>query len=316
MSKILNTTTLIKSIKRRAQLPTNQNTFKEEDFIEMINEEINVGILPHVLKVHEEYYVKYEDQAVTNTKTGYEIPYRAIGNKLRDVSFLDTTGNFYELSRISVEDISDFQNFYASRNNNVFYVQDTEIILPNNLYTQTGSLRMFFYMRPNTMVTESQVGVVQSIDRNTGIITLNSFPEAFTNLPEIDFISKRSPCRIIDYDIAIVAVNKTAKTIELSPSDIPERLTVGDYVCKAEETFVPQIPVELHPLLAQRVACHCLEALGDTEGLASALRKLKEIEENSMYIIDDRVEGAPQKVASRHGPLREATGKRSRGSPY
>lgn len=316
MAKVLTTSGLIKSIKRRAQLPTNQNTFKEEDFIDMINEEIKVGLLPHILKVHEEHYVVSEDQPLLIDQRRYEIPYRAIGNKLRDLSFIDTSGNTYELSRISLEELSDYENSYSSQNRNVFYVENTDVVLPNSSYSQTGTLRFYFYLSPNELVSEGLTTTITSIDRSTGTITLSEFPEDFATLPLMDFIGKRSPCKILGYDVVPVSINRTSRTVVVSPDSIPERLTVGDYVCKAEESPVTQMPVELQPVIAQRVACHCLEALGDTEGLASALRKLQSIEENTLYLIDDRVEGAPQKVKSRHGTLREATGKRVRKSGY
>ena len=38
----LNTTSLLKSIKRRAMVPDNQNTFSDQDLIDFINEEMMI----------------------------------------------------------------------------------------------------------------------------------------------------------------------------------------------------------------------------------------------------------------------------------
>jgi hypothetical protein len=65
--------------------------------------------------------------------------------------------------------------------------------------------------------------------------------------------------------------------------------------------------------LAQRVAVACLEALGDEQGLMAAQRRLEMMEKSSNDLIDNRVEGAPEKITNRHGTLREAVGGR-RGS--
>jgi hypothetical protein len=74
-------------------------------------------------------------------------------------------------------------------------------------------------------------------------------------------------------------------------------------VCKAEETIIPQLPSSLIPVLAQRVAIKCLEALGDTESLQNAKQDLSKMEKNMFSLMDDRVDGAPQKIVNRHGFL-------------
>jgi dihydropteroate synthase len=91
----------------------------------------------------------------------------------------------------------------------------------------------------------------------------------------------------------------------VSAADIPDDIRIGDFVMKATETIVPQLPEELHAILAQRVAIAALEALGDTEGASVAQRKLDKMEISSTDIIDNRVEGAPQKIVNRHSPLKQ-----------
>lgn len=315
MAKVLKSSDLIRSIKRRAMIPTNQRTFTDADFLEMINEELNDGLLPHVLQVHEEFYVTYEDQAIQSDVERYPIPYRATGNKLRDVAYVDQVGQHFELGQITVDEISDFQRLYTTTNKNVFYIQNTDIVLPNNLYAGLGFLRSYYYIRPNTLVLETETGQIQSIDRVSGTIVLDNVPDSFTNLQEMDFIAQRSPSKIISFDKTPTSVNQVTKSIVFNPSDIPSDLIIGDYICLKEETPVPQLPVELHALLAQRVAVHCLEALGDTQGLANAQRKLQEMEVNTLKLIDSRVDGAPQKINQRNGTLVEAIGKRRTYKP-
>ncbi len=48
----LNTSALLKSVKRRALMPDNQNTFSDQDLIDFMNEEVMIGILPSVLQLH------------------------------------------------------------------------------------------------------------------------------------------------------------------------------------------------------------------------------------------------------------------------
>jgi hypothetical protein len=93
-----------------------------------------------------------------------------------------------------------------------------------------------------------------------------------------------------------------SKEISFVSSDIPNVIK-GSHVTLAEESIVPNIPTELHPILAQRVAISCLEAMGDENNKQSAERKLASMEKDAGTFLDNRVEGANQKIKSRHSPL-------------
>jgi hypothetical protein len=80
----------------------------------------------------------------------------------------------------------------------------------------------------------------------------------------------------------------------------------------AGESCIPNVPTELHAILAQRVACRVLEAIGDTQSLQNANSKLQEMEGKAGVILDSRVEGAVHKVVNR-GVLRNIRGRFSRG---
>ena len=98
-----------------------------------------------------------------------------------------------------------------------------------------------------------------------------------------------------------------SQAITNNPSSyIPDELSVGDYLANEGECKIPSIPTELHSMLAQRVACRCLEALGDMAGLQMANQKLAEMELKTGSLIGNRVEGANLKVVNRHGFLRQS----------
>ena len=85
---------------------------------------------------------------------------------------------------------------------------------------------------------------------------------------------------------------------------VPTNLKRGDYVALQEEIHLPMVPLELHSMLAQRIAARCLEALSDIQGLQAANMKLADMEQKTGSLIDDRVEGAPVKVLNNHGFLK------------
>lgn len=381
MSSILKTSDLIRSIKRRAFIPSSQETFTDEDFLEMATEEINLGLVTLIQRMHEEHLVYYIDIDVVPGEQRYAIPPRAHGNKLRDVALIDENNNAFEMHRYSLTEISDFTNTTTYINNRGFYLENNDVIL-NNFDTAIGQkLRMYFYMRPNVLVTEDKGASISSITNlveedfinsksaiisntiagNPTIITsanhgltsgnkvsisgtvslngiyeitvidsnnfsielasvtggdvgswklmldviqfqLDQVPDHFLTNPLFDFVQNISPNKIISYDIQLNSIDQTLKTISFKKEEV-DHVPVGSYITVSEETVVPNIPTELHPILAQRVAVACLEALGDEQNKQSAERKLANMEKDAGTFLDNRVEGAIQKIKSRHSPL-------------
>jgi hypothetical protein len=384
MSSILRTGDLIKSIRRRGFIPRSQETFLEEDFLEMATEEVNLGLVPLIQKMHEEHLIYSEDLPIMAGVLKYAIPARAHGNKLRDVFLVDQNGNLFEMARYSLGEIAEFSSTTTYINNRGFYLENNNIVLTNFEVNQNYSLRVYFYMRPNKLVVETRglvsVGVSSTVEQDylnpraggisaisiadAAVITSiahglssgdkvlisgsdstpivdglyevavvdadsysvavtttvggttgswikqldvvhvmgSSIPTIFTSTSLFDVVQNISPNKIIHYNVPMNLINQTINTISFPASLVPD-LVLGSYITAAEETIVPNIPTELHPILAQRVAVACLEAMGDEQNKVSAERKLKQMEDNSMTFLDNRVEGAQLKVKSKNSTL-------------
>lgn len=303
MAQYFTSSTLIASVKRRASIPDNQNLFTDADFLAFANEEIKIGLIPSILRLHEDYYLFTESIPLTEATSTYDIPDRAIGNKLRDVQYEDSNGNVYEMTRIGIQDKPEYLGSHTSTRVYAFYVENSQIhLMPEITGAVNGSLNMIYYIRPNELVSEDRVATITNIDRNTGIITVDSVPSGFTTSTPFDFIKSSAPFTTVGISVTATAVGATDFTFDTD--DIPARLAVGDYINLEFETVVPQIPADLHVVLAHRVAARCLEALGDVQGLQAANQKLAEMELNTTNLIDNRVEAAPKKVVNRHAPAR------------
>lgn len=306
MSITYTSNSLIDSIKRRASVPQAQETFSPEDFLAFANEEINIGLVPSIMRLHQDYLLRTINVPLVANQSRYTIPDRAIGNKLRELCFVDTNGNLFEMTRINIEDLPDYNGPVQPSRYYYFYIENNEVVLvPGVQSSPNGSLNMSFYMRPNALVTEDRVAIITSINTITGEINVDSVPTAFTTSLLYDVIKSKSPFRTLDFDLAITAINPITNIITFNPVELPSTLAVGDYINIQEESIVPQVPSELHVVLAHRAASRCLEAMGDTQGLQNANAKLQEMEINTTTIISNRVEGAPQKVINRHGILRQ-----------
>lgn len=375
MSKTLTTNKLIASVKRKGSIPESQQTFNEEDFLAFANEEMDLGLIPHVLTFHEEYFVHTELVEIVPYVTRYAIPTRAVGNKLRELAYSDDNGGIFEMTQIHIDDLSSFQNNLTNITFTAFYVEGSDIVLmPDVGPTPTGFLRFSYYLRPNEIVPESRVAIINNISRATGIVTgttvgpdaeittstphglitgdyvkltntgllvfdglsfqitvtslttftldgitggvastgnwfsyqvtVDNMPSVIQQSSELDLIQTNNPFKTLILDVVSVNMNIPAKIFTFDPDDLPSRLAVGDQIALAGETIVPQVPADLHSLLAQRVTARCLEALGDTQGLSSANAKLSEMEQKSGALLQSRVEGAPKKIVNRHSLLK------------
>lgn len=307
MARFLTTNSLIASIKNRAMIPENQSTFTTDDFIRFLNEELDNALVPKILQVHEDYFLRNMETTLLANTSNYQIPHRFIGNKLRDIAFKDQQGNIFEMTRISRGDISFYQGSTSSNTLKTFYVQGSEIVLvPAISGSIVGTLIFSGYFRPNFLVNESRAGRVTGVNTTTGEVSLNQVPDNFLTTDKFDIIESNNPHNTISFDLTPTGINTSTKSITFDPTSLVSGLSVGDYVMQSEETIIPQIPLELHSILAHRAGIRCLEALGDTEGVANASKKLAEMEFNMNSLIDDRVEEAPKKAVNRHSALRYA----------
>lgn len=318
-TKYYNATELVESVLLRAMLPKTNNTFTKDDILRFANEELDNSLVPFIMQHHEDYFLTDELSQLKDKQAKYPIPYRAIGNKLNDVAFQDIDDTIYEMTRVVIADEYSFKSNYYNPYGRYFlrhfFVEGDEIVLASKESEIIGGgyLKFSYYLRPNSIVDESRYAKITKIEKGATetVITLSQYPENFPQSVEdistfpIDLIKGKTPFKTLDFDVVMVSTNSsgTAPTITLNNTDVPVRLEVGDYICQAEEAPIAQIPSELHSMLAQRVACRCLEALGDTQGLQAAMAKLQEMETRASTMVDSRVESAPLKVINKHGFL-------------
>jgi hypothetical protein len=310
LAKSLNSTELIDSIKRRAFIPTTQDTFSTDDFLKIATEEMGSCLVPKIKELHEDFYLTFKDVDLVADTSTYDIPYRASGNKLRDISWVDNDGMVCKLDRIGVEEVP----FYQSGGSNApryYYVVDNKItFVPDIGSTVVGSVRFHHYLSHNTLVQTTRAATITAIDTTTGAVTVSSVPSNLAANTEMDFIANNTPHKILGYDLIPTDVNSSTKIITFSASDLPSSLAVGDFITTAQETIYPQAPTELHPLLAQYTAIACLESTNDSEGLKNALLKLKKMEDGLKVTMDNRVEGSPQKVVNHRSFFRQAVARK------
>ena len=98
MSRVLTGDKLVDSIRTRAMIPNDTSVFTDENLLDIANEEIDVQLLDKITTLHEEHLTTHIELP-RNDEGEYEIPYRAIGSKVRDVVMM--SGKFiYEMTQV------------------------------------------------------------------------------------------------------------------------------------------------------------------------------------------------------------------------
>lgn len=314
MSAYLTSSTLIEAIKREGMIPSTQNTFADEDFLALANQEMRISLIPSVMMYHEEYFVIDSDPIeIEADVSNYSIPYRAIGMKFREIFYKDSNGNLRHMSRVSPDERPYMQNSNISGSYIYYFIRGNEVVLmPDVGSNPTGSLVFSYWLRPNELVSEDRVATITAIttDTSTTTYTVDSVPTGFSTSVTLDLLQTRPGHKTLAMDITATSINSTNKTITFDNDDVPSGLIVGDYIAFSGECIIPQVPSDLHDVLAQRVAARCLQALGDTAGLQAANAKLTEMEVKTGTLVDNRSEGNPVKISNKHGLLGNAIRRR------
>ena len=177
--------------------------------------------------------------------------------------------------------------------------------------------------------TGSNVLNIKYEDRNMQIISSNSsrlsvstkvgiecvsVPTHFEDRMFVDFLQTSGGHKTYSFDERIPTNAISGNIIFFEDTIIPKEFKIDDYICQHYECIIPQVPSDLHNLLAERTCARILEALGDQNGLQTANAKIAELEQRQASVLDNRVEGAPRKIFARHSLLRYGKYKGSRGS--
>lgn len=291
---------LIESVKSRGILPSSQNTFTDRDIADIFWQELKTTIVPLIMAEHEEYLVNIQDYIVDPNQNSYEIPEKSLGNKLRDISLINGDNKNILFSRLEPESLKNNYLFcwdYRLYGNSGFYFEDDHVVLYPDASNYGGyTLRMRYFKRPNQTVVASDAGQITAIDTNTKEVTLSNAPSSWTVNMIYDVIKGTPSFKCKAEGVTIT--NKSG--FILTFSELPEDMIVGDWVAESGYSPIPQIPYDIHELLAQRSVIRILSSLGDDKGTLSAIEIYKDMVNNFRTLITPRSDGTPQKLTSRN----------------
>lgn len=315
---------IVQAIVDKAALPVSRNTFLPEDLLTIINEEMELNIVPELMRTKEDYLLFDEVVTTVVGKNSYLIPYRAVAGKLRDVGLVDTNGRLTPMSRTTISEryLSDID---FSRLNRYFIKNNSIVLLGNHSGTNSGdNLSLVYYIKPNKLVLETRCGFITDVEFGidiTGVADATKVTFVLDQLPgnmasgKLDLLKGTPVYQMVKYDMTPTAVNQGSSKVEFLLTDVeklPVEFDVGDYFASAQECCIPQIPEEMHTMLTHVAAARVMEELGDQQGLANANAKVAQYSKSLFNMTSDRVEDSPLKIIPNHGLLRNRRNVRGR----
>ena len=268
------TTTLLDAIAKIAAVPVAQTTFENQDILDIASQCIETEILPKVLMSRQDFYVVAETFTPSlygsDLYPSFRIPSRAVGQAI--------IGAYHTATDDPID-----PTYYWVEGSRVYFDSDAP-----------SSVRIRYYIRPGKLVQTSDVATITDIDTSTGVLTVSSVPSTISTGILCDLIRSRAGFDSLAVDKAVVSTDSTS--ITFSTSDLPSDLAVGDYIALADQSPVPQIPIEWIPFLGYWTAHSMLETLGDMEAAAQLLKRMPRMEKNALSLISPRVESKSKAI--------------------
>lgn len=224
---------IIDTVKRKIMLPLSQITFTENDVLTFANEEMMISEVPSVLSFNEEYFVIFRLIELLANTSRYAIPNRAIGMKLRDLFWADTSGNLYEMARIDEHNKAANQRTSSMTTVYKFYPEGNDIVLVPAISTAViGNLVPVFYLRPNQLVKTDRACTITAFKQT---IKIN-----YNFIQALDIVTIND-----DIFTAVNSLGGTITNISVASSTIltstNHHLTTGQNVTIASSNSSPSI---------------------------------------------------------------------------
>lgn len=293
-----NTTTLVSNVQLVGHIPLSNSTFTSSQIITLADRELQTAIISQILSCREGYYLDYSDYT-PNSDGKYAVPHQAIAGALDSVQLV-IDPSIVPVNRL--EHSEQFSTLAPATTTYGYFIQGNTVnILP---VPTIGVVRLWFLRRPNALVATSAAGSITAI--NSNVITVSSLPSTFAVGTQINLCQDQPTFDVLT-ETTISAISGTDITL----ADISTDLAVGDWLCLANQTPVPQIPVEFRPLLEQRVVVKIYELQGYIEKMKAAGEMLMRMEKDMFNLISPRVATQTKIINPQNGGFTKANTRNS-----
>lgn len=223
-----------------------------------------------------------QDYTTNGSTTRFAIPARAIAAGLKMLEGVDAAGNRWMEYLFPDER---YANGYPA--NGTFYFEGNELVF--YVAPPTGTLRVSYARRLSALVLTASARAITAINTGTRTVTIAAAPSTFTGRTTMDLVKGTPHFDTYGMDLACTAIGSGGVSV-IFTNALPTGLAVGDYVSVPDESPVCQAPLELHGVLALRLAYVWCKAKKDAAAARELEGLLAEAKRDALKLLEPRLE--------------------------
>lgn len=260
MAETWTTSELIDDIRAQGALSSDDSAFSDANCLAAANRALKAIFVPAIRSIRAEYYVTHVDETIVADQAEYRIPHRSATNSVRQVFWIDSASSKHELHPATVGETVEYERTGRPVR---YAVRDDRLVLLPTPNAALGTLRILYERRPSSLVLVSSCQDITAVgvEGSETAVILSGTESTFDNL-SVDIVRCKPP-----FSLAVRDATFDKQTVfdvdylVYTPASWDTTPAVGDYMCLAGETCFPQIPVELHPMLALASAIKLLRPI-------------------------------------------------------
>lgn len=304
MAEEWTTTELLTAIRAKGRLAADDPDATNSALLSLADDQMKTRFVPAIRAARADWYSAFEDTALVAGQDAYRIPHRAASSSVRTVLWYDSSGRRFECYPVSMSD----QHAYSTRSGRPqwYAIEDDRVRLIPKPASALGTLRIYYERRPATLIeTSGALQVAGELSDATTLVVSAGAVNPSGILAEgdlADLVKKDPPfsaCfigrEITDISLVfgayLIFFEYDSATMQLPTSDS----VATDWLCPAGESPIPQIPPELHPLLALVTAAEYLQPI-DPEAYDTLMGDFSARFEQAIKLLSPRQQGRQQKM--------------------
>jgi len=287
---------LVQTVKQKSAMTTGQMGLSDNDILAIATRRLKTDIVADILNQGEEYLEYVDTIPLVSNQSYYRIPDRAIGQVIRHV-YLNYGGTRISISKVDDSDLESFNSTGTTTMPYNFTIEGNYVrFLPSiGTISNSTSMDLYYFMNPNVLTIESNCRQIVSINPAYTQFTIASTPSNFTPTLGYDFINHISGNEIINYNQICTSIATNVMVFPTPQTDV----SVGDWICLAGQSPVPNIPELWQDLLVSLTVSEIQQLKQNTMGIQIATAETKRLTDAIDTITSQRVISKPDRVIPR-----------------
>lgn len=291
----------VDSVYRNTALPNSQVTYEPADIVAFLNEELQTTISALVQSIREEYWIQYYDVTIQPNVTTYTVPVRAIMGTLEDIVLVDSSGNEVEIAQLAPEQkkVAPYYSFVPIASmRGMFARDDTFNIYPTTFPFPAGfTIRFKYARRPSVLTQTSFCAQIVTATPATKVVTVAAVPSGWTaNSTYLDIINNQPQFTSKSDDNLITNISGTSITL----TSLDSTMTAGMWLCPQGTSCIPQLPLELYPLLINAGGLRVFTSMQNANGFNTMSKVVAAQMEDAKQLLTPRWKGQPRKIVNKN----------------